>query len=279
MGRGRRRSMLEDSFEMLLDLLKVVPIWVGPILAVVAFVLLRFVFPEFLPANPGGAGIGEVWRSLYTMSSWVAAGGVLLAWLVAEVWKLINRRLLDGQTGLSSIKDISWREFERSVGEAYRRKGYLAEVVGTDSGDGGVDVRLNGHGETVLLQCKQWKAYRVGVTTVRELLGVVVSERADKGVVVTSGHFTRETKTFARRNPQIELLDGPGLAELIRGVRVGSRETSLASPTPADGAVGCPVCGAQMILRTARKGQNVGSQFWGCSTYPACKGTRPGPNR
>jgi restriction system protein len=254
MGRGRRRSMLEDSFEMLLELLKVVPIWVGPILAVVAFVLFRFVFPELLPANPGGTGIGEVWRSLYAMFSWVSAGAVLLAWVVAEVWKFGNRRLLDRQTDLASIKKISWREFERLVGEAYRRKGYLAEIVGTDSGDGGVDVRLNGHGETVLVQCKQWKAYKVGVTTVRELLGVVVSERADKGVVVTSGRFTQEAATFARRNPQIELLDGPGLAELIRGVRVGSSETSLASPTPANGADGCPVCGAQMILRTARKG-------------------------
>jgi restriction system protein len=36
----------------------------------------------------------------------------------------------------------------------------------------------------------------------------------------------------------------------------------------------CPICGASMVLRTARKGAHVGSRFWGCSGYPACKGTR-----
>ena len=34
----------------------------------------------------------------------------------------------------------------------------------------------------------------------------------------------------------------------------------------------CPLCGGPMILRTARKGPQAGSQFWGCAGYPACKG-------
>jgi len=33
----------------------------------------------------------------------------------------------------------------------------------------------------------------------------------------------------------------------------------------------CPSCGAEMVLRTAKKGPNTGNQFWGCSNYPACK--------
>jgi restriction system protein len=37
----------------------------------------------------------------------------------------------------------------------------------------------------------------------------------------------------------------------------------------------CPVCGGSMVLRTAQKGSKAGSRFWGCSSYPACKGTRP----
>jgi len=35
----------------------------------------------------------------------------------------------------------------------------------------------------------------------------------------------------------------------------------------------CPACGSPMQLRTARRGPNAGSQFWGCSRYPACKAT------
>jgi len=34
----------------------------------------------------------------------------------------------------------------------------------------------------------------------------------------------------------------------------------------------CPRCGSEMILRVAKKGANAGNQFWGCSTYPKCKG-------
>ncbi|CCK80600.1 putative nuclease [Desulfobacula toluolica Tol2] len=38
-------------------------------------------------------------------------------------------------------------------------------------------------------------------------------------------------------------------------------------------AVTCPKCGNVMILRTAKKGPNAGTQFWGCSTFPKCRGT------
>jgi hypothetical protein len=34
----------------------------------------------------------------------------------------------------------------------------------------------------------------------------------------------------------------------------------------------CPKCGNGMILRTAKSGPNAGAKFWGCSTYPTCRG-------
>jgi hypothetical protein len=43
-----------------------------------------------------------------------------------------------------------------------------------------------------------------------------------------------------------------------------SANTRQAAPTPA-----CPKCGAPMALRTARAG---GARFWGCSSYPSCRG-------
>lgn len=36
----------------------------------------------------------------------------------------------------------------------------------------------------------------------------------------------------------------------------------------------CPKCGAPMVLRTATKGDNKGSQFYGCSQFPKCRGIR-----
>lgn len=34
----------------------------------------------------------------------------------------------------------------------------------------------------------------------------------------------------------------------------------------------CPRCGSGMVFRTAKKGDNAGKQFWGCSTFPKCRG-------
>ncbi|MDR3390973.1 MAG: NERD domain-containing protein [Sulfuriferula sp.] len=33
----------------------------------------------------------------------------------------------------------------------------------------------------------------------------------------------------------------------------------------------CPKCGAQMVLRTANRGDSAGSKFWGCSAFPKCR--------
>ena len=37
----------------------------------------------------------------------------------------------------------------------------------------------------------------------------------------------------------------------------------------------CPKCGSKMTLRVAKNGANAGSKFWGCSTYPTCRGMLP----
>jgi restriction system protein len=47
-----------------------------------------------------------------------------------------------------------------------------------------------------------------------------------------------------------------------------SNQTDLNPPT-------CPKCGTLMALRTAKSGKTPGSQFWGCTAYPDCKGTQP----
>lgn len=35
----------------------------------------------------------------------------------------------------------------------------------------------------------------------------------------------------------------------------------------------CPLCKSPLVMRTARKGHNIGAKFWGCSGYPNCKYT------
>lgn len=48
-----------------------------------------------------------------------------------------------------------------------------------------------------------------------------------------------------------------------------TNQSALPQPPP------CPTCGGLTALRTAKAGKNPGSQFWGCTSYPACKGLLP----
>ncbi len=96
--------------------------------------------------------------------------------------------------------------------------------TGSASGDGGVDVVLTRDGMTTLVQCKQWRAREVGVGPVRELLGVMTKEGAQRGIVVTSGYFTNDAVKFAEGSA-VELVSGRDLAQLIR-----SAQSSRAAP-------------------------------------------------
>lgn len=50
--------------------------------------------------------------------------------------------------------------------------------------------------------------------------------------------------------------------------------TRPASTSAVSGVPSCPSCGARMVRRTAHRGRNTGNQFWGCSRFPRCRGTR-----
>ncbi len=280
----RRRS--EDGlFDVIYELLLLVPAWVGPSLAVVLFLVLRVLIPGIY----GGGEKPEIGAAVAGISRGVAlpiGGLVFLVWLLAEFQKWRRRRLLDAQSGLDDIRGLSWQQFEHLVGEAYRRQGYKVEESGGGGADGGVDLILRKGNETTLVQCKRWKTWKVGVKTVRELYGVIAAQDAARGVVVTCGRFTRAAASFAE-GKQLELVDGPALWQLVETVKAeqlpryspyspasesmstkGPRKQARVAPT-------CPECGSDMVLQTARRRRNAGSPFWCCSTYPRCRGKQP----
>ena len=73
-----------------------------------------------------------------------------------------------------------------------------------------------------------------------------------------------------------------GYSEQLAAARIAERQRRSDEADSPDRFPVCPLCGKLMALRTARKGKNAGSQFWGCTAYPTCKGTWPlegGDNR
>ena len=63
-----------------------------------------------------------------------------------------------------------------------------------------------------------------------------------------------------------------GLTTNRQHVRHLRQKNAPLPPTAPPTTPPCPKCGGTMVLRTARKGKSAGSAFWGCATFPACRG-------
>lgn len=255
------------------------PLHVSLVCAVVSGVVLHALAAVLLTpkVDPSGALTGVVTRDLYGTIATILQFVVPLGFLVGALLALI-RRLRDLTLFAKArsepdraMKEITWAQFERLVGETFRRRGYQVMNARGGGNDGGIDVVVIKGSNRFLVQCKQWRTQRVGVTVVRELYGVVVARKAAGGIVVTCGDFTLEARRFAQ-DSGVELIDGVTLASLIRDVdraMVDSGASTVGSPTNS-----CPKCGSAMALRTAGRGERAGQDFLGCTRYPDCRGIR-----
>jgi restriction system protein len=266
----------------LIEITSKLPWWVGVVLAIAAYFGLHAVAVSEITAvaQPGkmGAFVGQnVFKSLAAFGQYLLPFVFLLGAAISAYGRY-TRRVLHAQVASSpssgALNNMSWKEFEAVVGEAFRRKGYSVAEKGGGGADGGVDLVLKKRGETFLVQCKQWRAIKVGVTIVRELYGVMAARGATGGFVVTSGVFTDEAHAFAR-GKNIELMDGKALHALIRGVSLPARAFRDPLSVMTTGAPFCPECQSRMVKRKAKRGAHAGNVFWGCTRYPDCTGTRP----
>ncbi len=64
-------------------------------------------------------------------------------------------------------------------------------------------------------------------------------------------------------------LEKGGFSEALYAARIQARQAQT-EPIPL-----CPACGQSMVHRCARTGPKASQPFWGCSTYPGCRTTRP----
>jgi len=259
--------------EGLLDVLVLLPWWVIVILSMMVYVGLKFIVPSLSTDNIFFQGFQTALPDLAHIFAWILLIPAPIS--AFNAWR--KRKLLDNQKNIQTIRDLSWREFEELVAEAYRRQGYTVIENETIGADGGIDVRLRKDGDLHLVQCKNWKTSKVGVKVVREMYGVMVAEQASSVKIIISGMFTQEAKNFANDKP-IDLVDGSQLETLIANVQTTPSNSSSA-PVSLQRAITsqhtlCSRCGESLILRTAKKGKNAGGQFWGCSTYPKCRYTQ-----
>ena len=261
----------DGGLALLLAELVRAPWWVGVVVAVVVYIGLACLLPSVVGGGPVFGPAVEVAAGL----AWLFAGLFLLPAALSglRVWR--GRRMLAATRTKDEIRALDWEEFEELVEAHYRRLGFSVRREGGSGPDGGVDVRIRRGGETYLVQCKQWRQRQVGVKVVRELLGVVAAEQAAGGIVVTAGSFTREAEAFAGRSGVVvELVDGDRLQGMISDPP-GKWTTAEGGADSAMEEAFCPRCGSVLVLRTARRGPNRGSRFYGCSAFPRCRFTEP----
>jgi restriction system protein len=221
-------------------------------------------------------------------------GAALVVVLLLAFYVSVQRRLrrLEGAARMSpdgglatlaALNNMTWKQFELLVHQAFRHRGFVLGESGRTDADGTVDLVLRKSGEYFLVHSKQWRAPLVDIAPVRELHSAMRAKRAAGGFVVTTGSYTREAMAFASgRN--IQLIDGPTLREMLNdtaGIPTGVPtiitigEPSVV-PTITPAAPTCPECNSAMVLRMApanAKGP-AARNFWSCSRYPACRGNR-----
>ena len=253
------------------DLLEELPWWVSVCVATALFLLLMFVVPAIHWGDMFMKAIAPIAPS-YAWFAWL----LLIPGAFSAYASFRKRRQFDAQTSLESIRELPWWRFEELVAEGYRRQGYFVEENPGRGADGGTDVHITRGGRHYLVQCKNWKAKKVGVKVVREMLGLVTAHRAAGAVIMTTGSFTQEAEAFARNQP-VELMDGSQVLKFVlaaRGpspkrARVVAASTSALAAEPS--APVCPRCGSPLKIRRARNGSHAGQEFWGCTAYPRCK--------
>lgn len=125
-----------------------------------------------------------------------------------------------------TLLDMPPDAFERLCQRLLRESGFIQVEVTGRSGDGGIDghgvVRMGGLlSFPVIFQCKRYRN-PVSSSVVRDFRGAMVG-RADKGLIITTGSFTRDADREATRDgaPPIDLIDGEQLMDKLKDLRLG----------------------------------------------------------
>ena len=171
------------------------------------------------------------------------------------------------------LRALEWRRFEALCEEIFQQDGYVtkSELNGSDTGaDIWLHSRLDLRQAVRIVQCRPWSATPIGVVAVREFLGAMVDAGLKSGALMTSGSFTAEAETLARRHA-ITLVPGPDLLALI-GKRAPELQQQLLR-VATEGEYGRPTCRRCGLKMVARGRDSTGLTHWVCEGTPDCQGT------
>jgi len=133
---------------------------------------------------------------------------------------------------LKVLQDLPPEGFERLCQRLLRESGFQQVNVTGRTGDGGIDgnglLQINPFVSfQVLFQCKRYTG-SVGASQVRDFRGAMMG-RAEKGIMMTTGTFTKDAKREATRDgvPLIELVNGEKLLDMFEQLEIGLKPVTI----------------------------------------------------
>jgi restriction system protein len=133
---------------------------------------------------------------------------------------------------LNIIQSLSPSGFERICKRLLTECGFQNVQITGKSGDNGIDgiglLEINDLVSfKVLFQCKKYKE-SISPSQIRDFRGAMQG-RADKGIILTTGRFTKEAKNEAIRDgvPPIELVDGEKLVDMFEKYELGLKPKTI----------------------------------------------------
>ena len=124
-------------------------------------------------------------------------------------------------------------EFEVICQRILEGLGYQVERIG-GVGDGGRDLIAHFKGEKIIVECKLYSNSSVGRPIIQKLHSVMVTDRASRGMVMTTGQFSNQAREHAleierEHGLQIKLIDSFQLTDWAHraGLQLVSQGTPL----------------------------------------------------
>lgn len=189
-----------------------------------------------------------------------------LVLIVFVITRAIKARRIAQAMATDNYDAMSGEEFEEFCANILRGNSYTNVEVTKASGDHGIDILATKDGLRYAIQCKRYSK-PVGNKAVQEAYSGKDIYKADVAVVMSNMDFTPQAIEDARKL-NVELWNRDKIYSL-------QKKGNIETPEPSEeNNLICPKCGGKLVLRTAKKGANAGSQFYGCSNYPNCKYTK-----
>lgn len=138
-----------------------------------------------------------------------------------------KQKKIDNEIIATDLEHLDGIEFERLVAMYYKAKGYKVETTPV-TGDRGIDLIITDPKDSfkTAIQCKHWKATRVGGPDIIKTIGGQRNYKCHKAMVITSGQFTEDARKTMLDN-KMDFMSGVEVGYKIVKWQLEQREKLL----------------------------------------------------